>query len=103
METRTSTEGLSGMSNKLDSRAQRAILYDSRAMKSFAVANCVGELRRAAGVTQEALAEAVGVTRQTVIAVEGGNYTPSVLLALRIARFFRRPLEDIFLLTRYGK
>jgi len=49
-----------------------------------------------AGVTQESLAEALGVTRQTIIAIEKGNYTPSVILALKIAKFFKQPVEDIF-------
>ena len=54
------------------------------------------ELRTKAEVTQEELAEAVGVTRQTIIAVEKGNYTPSVLLALKIAKFFKKSLEEVF-------
>ncbi|MCR4311150.1 MAG: helix-turn-helix transcriptional regulator, partial [Candidatus Taylorbacteria bacterium] len=49
-----------------------------------------------AGVTQEDLAEAVGVTRQTISAIEKGNYTPSVFLALKIAQFFKLPVERIF-------
>ncbi len=49
-----------------------------------------------AGSTQETLAEAVGVTRQTIIAIEKGNYTPSVLLALKIAKFFKKSIEEIF-------
>ncbi len=60
------------------------------------VENGIERLRRERGLTQEALAEAVGVTRQTVIALEKGNYVPSVLLALRIARCFGRPVEEIF-------
>ncbi len=60
------------------------------------VKNHVHQYRTEAGVTQEAFAEAIGVTRQTVIALEKGNYSPSVLLALRIARFFKRPVEDLF-------
>ncbi len=65
------------------------------------IANQVYELRSKANVTQEELAEAVGVTRQTIIAVEKGNYTPSVLLALKIAKFFsaaggRKTVNDIF-------
>jgi len=60
------------------------------------VMNSVHEMRTAKGVTQEELARAVGVTRQTVIAIEKGNYTPSVMLALKIAKFFKRPVEDIF-------
>ena len=51
------------------------------------------------GITQEALAEAVHVTRQTVIAIEKGNYTPSVLLALKIAKFFKKSTEEICYIT----
>lgn len=61
-----------------------------------AVVNKVYELRSEKRVTQEDLAEAVGVTRQTVIAIEKGNYTPSVLLAMKIAKFFKEPVEKIF-------
>ena len=58
--------------------------------------NHVYELRTKANATQEELAEAVGVTRQTIIAIEKGNYTPSVLLALKIAKFFKKSLEEVF-------
>ncbi len=60
------------------------------------ISNQVYELRTKADATQEELAEAVGVTRQTIIAIEKGNYTPSVLLALKIAKFFKKPIEEIF-------
>ena len=60
------------------------------------ITNQVYELRTKAEVTQEELAGAVGVTRQTIIAVEKGNYTPSVLLALKIAKFFKKSIEDVF-------
>ena len=60
------------------------------------VLNKVYELRSRAGITQEALAEVLGVTRQTIIAIEKGNYTPSVILALKIAKFFKKSVEDIF-------
>ena len=60
------------------------------------VENTIERLRRERGLTQEELGEQVGVTRQTVIALEKGNYVPSVLLALRIARFFGLPVEVIF-------
>ncbi len=49
-------------------------------------------------VTQEALARAVGVTRQTIIAIEKGKYLPSLELALKIAKFFDAKVEDIFAL-----
>ncbi len=48
------------------------------------------------GLTQEELGHAIGVTRQTVIAIEKGNYTPSVLLAIKIAKYFNVMVEDIF-------
>lgn len=60
------------------------------------ITNQVYELRTKSGITQEALAEAVGVTRQTIIAIEKGNYTPSVILALKIAKFFKQSLEEVF-------
>jgi putative transcriptional regulator len=60
------------------------------------IKNKVHELRAKTGVTQEEFGERIGVTRQTVIAIEKGNYTPSVLLALKIARFFKRDVEDVF-------
>jgi putative transcriptional regulator len=63
------------------------------------IKNNVYELRIAAAVTQEAFAEAIGVTRQTVIAIEKGNYTPSVMLALKIARFFKKNVEDVFFIA----
>ncbi len=60
------------------------------------VVNCVQSLRTEKKITQEELASAVGVTRQTIIAVEKGNYTPSVLLALKIAKFFNTSVEKLF-------
>ncbi len=60
------------------------------------VTNIVQKIRTEKGLTQEELADKVGVSRQTVIAIEKGNYTPSVLLALKIARTFRLSVEDIF-------
>lgn len=60
------------------------------------IKNTVYTLRTKKGLTQEDLAERVGVTRQTVISIEKGNYTPSVLLALKIAVFFKVSVEDMF-------
>jgi putative transcriptional regulator len=60
------------------------------------VTNKMSGFRTESGITQENLAKELNVTRQTIIAIEKGNYTPSVLLALKIAKFFKRPLEDIF-------
>ena len=60
------------------------------------VENCVQKLRKENGDTQESLAESVGVTRQTIISIEKGNYTPSVLLALKISEHFGVSVNDIF-------
>jgi len=60
------------------------------------VENEVYELRSKKGVTQEALADKMRVSRQTIIAIEKGNYTPSVLLALKLAGFFNIPVEKMF-------
>lgn len=60
------------------------------------VTNCVLDARVKRGLTQEELAEKVGVTRQTIIAIEKGNYTPSVLLALKLAVCFKMKVEDLF-------
>ena len=65
-------------------------------MAKESVKNTVFELRSKKGSTQEDLAQAVGVTRQTIIAIEKGNYVPSVLLAIRVAQFFNLAVEDIF-------
>ena len=47
-------------------------------------------------MTQEALAKSIGVTRQTIIALEANRYTPSLLLAMKIARFFEVQIEEVF-------
>ncbi len=66
---------------------------------SEVVHNQVAEMRQKKGVTQEELASAVGVSRQTVSALEKGNYTPSVLLAMKIAQHFRVPVEKLFTIS----
>jgi len=64
------------------------------------VLNSVHELRQDAKVTQEQFAEKIGVTRQTVIAIEKGNYIPSLLLAMKISEFFEKKIEEIFTLNK---
>ncbi|RCS46308.1 transcriptional regulator [Bremerella cremea] len=59
--------------------------------------NRVKDLRAAKGnVTQQVLADEVGVTRQTIVALEGGAYTPSLTLALKISKYFGKSVEEIF-------
>ncbi len=58
--------------------------------------NTVSILRKEKNITQEEFAESIKVSRQTVIAIEKGNYTPSLLLGLKIAKYFKKPIEDIF-------
>ncbi len=61
------------------------------------IANSIRRLRFDHGeITQEALARQIGVTRQTIIALEAGKYTPSLELAFRIARAFNKSVEDVF-------
>jgi putative transcriptional regulator len=64
------------------------------------IGNSVLEERTKHNLTQEALAQAVGVSRQTILAIEKGKYTPSVALALRIAKAFKVRVEDIFYLDK---
>jgi putative transcriptional regulator len=52
--------------------------------------------RKKRNKTQEEVAQAIGVTRQTIIAIEKGNYTPSVLLAIKLAKFFNTSVEELF-------
>jgi putative transcriptional regulator len=66
-------------------------------MTKTAVTNKIRRLRFDNGeMTQQALAEHIGVTRQTVNAIELGKYSPSLEVAFRIARVFHVPLEDVF-------
>ena len=59
--------------------------------------NRIQELRKERKIRQEDLAEAVGVTRQTIISLENGKYNASLQLAFKVARFFEKSIEDIFL------
>ncbi len=66
-------------------------------VKPTRVTNGIRALRFAAGeMTQADLAERIGVTRQTIIAIEQGRYSPSLEMAFQIARVFGVPLDDVF-------
>jgi putative transcriptional regulator len=60
------------------------------------IKNIIYELRKAKGVTQEDLADSVNVSRQTIISIEKGTYTPSLLLAIKISMYFKLKIENIF-------
>lgn len=59
--------------------------------------NHLMKLRKEMGITQQDLAEKVKVSRQTIIAIEAGKFNPSVILAIKISRFFQKPIETIFI------
>lgn len=58
--------------------------------------NRLEELRKQRAIRQEDLAQALGVSRQTVISLEKGKYSPSLALAFKLARYFGLPIEAIF-------
>ncbi len=59
--------------------------------------NCIRRCRFDAGeMTQQQLADEAGVTRQTIIAIEQGRYSPSLPLAIKLSRIFNKTVEDIF-------
>ena len=58
--------------------------------------NVVRPLRLRSGLSQAALGDAMGVSRQTINSIETGRYLPSLPLAIALARFFDRPVEEVF-------
>lgn len=67
-------------------------------MKKINIDNDVRTLRFMAGeLTQQELADKVGVSRQTIVAIEKNKYNPSLELAFRIAEVFEKPLEEVFI------
>ncbi len=61
--------------------------------------NRLKELRAAKGLNQQELGTLVGASRQTISLIERGDYNPSITLALRIAKVFEKPVDDVFYLT----
>jgi putative transcriptional regulator len=64
------------------------------------IENAVYQFRQNSNITQEELARMVGVSRQTIIAIEKGNYTPSVLLAVKLAKCFGTSVELLFFIKK---
>lgn len=66
-------------------------------MSKCLISNNIRKLRFDANeMTQQELADKTGVTRQTIMAIENGKYSPTLELAFRIARLFKKPLEEVF-------
>lgn len=59
--------------------------------------NRLKEIRAIRGISQEELADILGVSRQTISSLENGRYNPSIILAFKIARYFGIAIEDIFI------
>ena len=59
--------------------------------------NRLEEIRKQREIKQDELAEAMGVSRQTISSLENGRYNPSVILAIKLARYFGMHVEDIFI------
>ena len=90
------------MESELDMRAD--LCYVDNGKQTFhlkevgpPLKNRLEELRKARGIKQEELAEALEVSRQTIGSLENGRYNPSILLAFKIARYFGTTIEDIFI------
>lgn len=68
-----------------------------RALERVTIRNTIRTLRFHQGeMTQQELAERIGVSRQTLNAIEGGKYSPTLELAFRIARVFGRPMDEVW-------
>lgn len=81
----------------MGSGVRSAASRPGRVKGGSATKNRLEELRRQHGIRQEELADALGVSRQTIGSLENGRYNPSILLAFKLARYFGLAIEDIFL------
>lgn len=75
-------------------------MYGILSPMQHTIHSCLRGLREAEDLTQEKLAKRVHTSRQTICAMEKGDYVPSLKLALLIAKEFKRPVEDIFTLKK---
>lgn len=74
--------------------------YNAAMKPQHDIRNLVRQHRRLADMTQQSLADRVGVTRQTILSIEKGKYTPSVALALSLAEVFEVSVETLFQLNK---
>ena len=68
----------------------------TRISSTIKIENKIQECRNDKSLTQQELAEAIEITRATVIALERGSYNPSLELAFRLAKFFNKKIDDLF-------
>ena len=68
----------------------------TRITSTIKIENNLQELRNAKELTQQELADAVGVTRATIVALEKGSYNPSLELSFRLSKFFNKKIDDLF-------
>ena len=73
-----------------------SLLYMPKLNPTLKITNTIALLRAERKITQQDLAQAIGVTRATIIAIEKGSYNPSLELAFRLARFFGQDIQSIF-------
>ncbi len=64
--------------------------------KALPFTNTIAELRKTQKITQQELADAIGMTRQTIVAIEKGKYSPSLEAAFKIAHFLKSDLQSVF-------
>jgi putative transcriptional regulator len=74
-----------------------------KAEQQLQILNCLHVFRAERRITQAQLAAAIGVTRATIVAIEGGGYNPSLELAFRIAHFFETDIQSIFWIEEESK
>ena len=79
------------------------LFFDFGGIMNVIIKNRIVELRKPIKVTQAELAEAVGVTRQTIVSLEIGRYIASLPLAYRIANFFGKTIEEVFIFEEEKK
>ena len=58
--------------------------------------NKIEKIRKEQGILQDEMAKALGVSRQTISSLENGRYNPSIMLAYKIAKYFKMTIEDVF-------
>jgi putative transcriptional regulator len=72
-------------------------------LREVAVKNKLEEIRKQRSITQDELAAALEVSRQTICSLENGRYNPSIILAFKVARYFEMSIEEIFVYEEEAK